>query len=421
MSEVLFIRLKGAPAASGETQVATTVAEWLVVDDSGARCGEVQSGPLANAVSLAATRKLVALIPGTDALLAEPVIPVKSGAKLAQAVPFALEEQLASDVEDLHFAVGKRDARSVTPVAVVAHAHMAAWLAVLREAGLAPDAIYAETAVLPTTPNGVMLMIEQARVYVRRAETPGAVLEVRPLIEALQLALASGDDAREHVTIYVGEDDYEQERDLLEGLREFTASLQLRLLPGGALPLLAATAVQSPPINLLQGKYASHSTLNISVEPWRYAALLAVIFFAVHLGVKSWQYWQYRRTEAQLDTAIAQVFQQALPGAPLPDPRQARKQLEARLAVLRSGGEMGGLMTALATLGEAVGQVPGTHIEALSYRDNVTDLRVLTPSVDALDRIKQVASQRGVAAEIQSATSRDSQTEARLQLKAPGA
>ena len=76
------------------------------------------------------------LVPGTDALLAEPVLPVKSGAKLAQVVPFALEEHLACDVEDLHFAVGKRETRPGTPVTVVAHARMEAWQALLANAGL---------------------------------------------------------------------------------------------------------------------------------------------------------------------------------------------------------------------------------------------------------------------------------------------
>ena len=417
MPEVLIIRLSGRSATAGDA----ATAEWLIVDEAGAALGEVQSGPLADAAAVAAGRKVTVLIPGTDALLAEPVVPVKSGTKLAQVVPFALEEQLASDVDDLHFAVGKRDTRPGVPVVVVSHAHMQAWLATLQAAGLKADAIHAETAVLPATPNGVTLMVDHARVYVRRAETLGAVLDVQPLIEALQLALASGDEAREHVTIYVGEDDYEQERDLLEGLREFTASLQLRLLSGGALPLLAATAARSTPVNLLQGKYAADGTLNVSFAPWRYAALLAVIFFAVHLGVKGWQYAKFRRDEAQLDSAIAEVYQQAMPGVPLPDPSKARKLMETRLVTLRGGGAVGGMMAALSTLGEAMNGLSGTNIEAISYRDNITDLRVLTPSVDTLDHIKQAAGQRGVSAEIQSASPRDSKTEARMQLKTPGA
>src|ERR1044071_8354455 len=110
MPELLVIRL---PSAAAETIGA--VAEWIVVDGAGARHGNVQSGPLDLAAAAAANRRVIVLVPGTDALLAEPVLPVKSGTKLAQVVPFALEEHLAADVEDLHFAVGKRETRPGPP------------------------------------------------------------------------------------------------------------------------------------------------------------------------------------------------------------------------------------------------------------------------------------------------------------------
>jgi general secretion pathway protein L len=416
MPEFLVVRLH---AAAAETLGAA--AEWLVMYAVGTRRGNVQSGPLDVAASLAASRKVIVLVPGTDALLAEPVLPLKSGSKLAQVVPFALEEHLAADVEDLHFAVGKRDARPGTPVAVVAHARMQAWQALLADAGLPVDAIYAETAALPETPNGITLLIDGACVYVHRHDSPGAVLDVQPLIEALQLALASGEEAREHVTIYVAEEDYERERELLEGLREFTASLQLKLLPDGPLPLLAANIVRGTAVNLLQGRYQTKTKLNVSFGPWRYAAALAVIFLAAHLGVKSWQYVHYRSQEARLDSEMAQVFQQLMPGAPVPQATMARKQIEARLNQLRGSGPVSGMMTTLATLAEALGQAPGTNVEALAYRNNITDLRVLAPSVDMLDRIRQVASERGLNAKIESASPRDSKFEGRLQFKNSGA
>jgi hypothetical protein len=56
-------------------------------------------------------------------------------------------------------------------------------------------------------------------------------------------------------------------------------------------------------------------------------------------------------------------------------------------------------------------------VEAISYRDRTTDLRVLAPSVDALDRIRQFAIERGMTAVIQSANPRDDKYEGRLQLK----
>lgn len=420
MSEVLVVRMQATGAGPADAP-AESIAEWIAIDSNGARRGNVQAGALAGATMQSAGRKVIVLVPGTDVLLAEPVLPVKSGAKLAQVVPFALEEQLASDVEDLHFAVGKRDTHPGTPVAVVSHARMAAWQSALAEAGLNAEAIYAETSALPETSGGITLLIDHGRVYVRRESTPGTVLEVEPLIEALQLALASGDEEREHVTIFVSEDDYERERDLLEGLREYTASLQLKLLPDGPLPLLAATVQRAPQVNLLQGRYGSKTRLTLTFAPWRYAAVLALSFFAAHLGVKSWQYVHYKSAERRLDNEIAQVFQQAMPGAAMPDPLDARKQVEQRLNRLRGAGPVSGMMTTLATLGEALAQTPETNVEAISYRNNITDLRVLAPSVDALDRIRQVATERGVSAEIQAANPRDKKFEGRLQLRNAGA
>lgn len=424
MPELLVVRLHPVAAAStGATQSAPPQAEWLVIDaNSGARRGNVSWGSLLDAAALSAGRKTVVLVPGTDVLLAEPVLPLKSsGAKLAQVVPFALEEQLASDVEDMHFAVGKRDSRPGTPVAAVAHARMKEWLAVLQDAGLQTDTIYAETAAIPVVAGAVAVLIDGKRVYVRREATPGTVIEVEPLIEALQLALASGEESRENVTIYVVEEDYERERELLEDLREFTASLQLKLLPDGPLPLLAATLTQSSPVNLLQGSYASKTKLNVSFRPWRYAAALALVFFATHIGLKTWQYVHYKKVESQLDAQIAETYQQALPGSPVPPPLEARRQVEQVLNQLRGTGPTSGMLTTLAMLSEAMAQAPNTDIEALSYRNNVTDLRVLAPSVDALDRIRQVAGERGVTAEIQSANPRDSKFEGRLQFKKAGA
>jgi general secretion pathway protein L len=415
MPEFLVVRLHSTAA-----ETIGAAAEWIVMDGSGARRGNAQSGPLDLAPAAAAGRKVIVLVPGTDALLAEPVLPVKSGTKLAQVVPFALEEHLAVDVEDLHFAVGKRETRPGTPVAVVAHARMQAWQALLADAGLHADAIYPETAALPETPNAITLLIDGARVYVRRHDTPGAVLDVQPLIEALQLALASGEEAREHVTIYLSEDDYERERELLEGLREFTASLQLKLLPDGPLPLLAANIVKGSSVNLLQGPYQAKRKLQLSFAPWRYAALVALVFLVSHIGLKSWQYFHYQSQEARLDAQIGELYQQLMPGAPLPDTAAARRMVEARLNQLRGSGPVSGMMTTLAALGEAIGQVPNTNVESIAYTNNTTHLRVLAPSVAELDRIRQVASEHGLEAKIESETPRESKREGRLQFKSPG-
>jgi general secretion pathway protein L len=300
---------------------------------------------------------------------------------------------------------------------------MDAWLGALRSAGIESDSLYPETALLPVTPNGVSLVIEGARIYVRREDTPGTVLEVQPLIEALQLALASGEEAREHVTIYINEIDYERERELLEEFREFTASMQLKLLTDGALPLFAVNLPTSAPINLLQGKYAVKKQINMSFAPWRPAlALLAVCVF-LHFGLKGWQYFYFKQQLTKLDQQIVTLYQQTLPADPQPSAKQARMQMEGRMKSLSSGGNSGGEMLAtLGALSEAVAQIPGTDIQTLIYnQDNSTDLLLLAPSMQSLARIQSVISDRGLNAEIKETIPRDSKIEGRLKFtKAAG-
>ena len=92
---------------------------------------------------------MLVLAPGASITLARPELPVR-GSRQAQVVPFALEESLAGDVEQFHFAVGRTDAAGRTEVAAVRREQMAHWLADLRTAGITPDALLADLACLPT-------------------------------------------------------------------------------------------------------------------------------------------------------------------------------------------------------------------------------------------------------------------------------
>jgi len=405
MSETLVIRLRAPEEAP---------ASWQIVDANGARSGQVQSGPVADALNVAQGRRVVVLLPGTEITLAEPELPLRGGARLAQAVPFALEEQLASDVEALHFAVGSRHAGAVgTPVAVVARGLLDRWLATCETAGIQPDAAFADSAAVPVSPNGCSLLLDDATLFVRRADALPYALDANPLAAALDLALGEPSDAGEHVTFYASQADYERHREVIEGLRTRTATLQVKLLPDGPLPLLAAQAVSMPGVNLLQGPYGRSSTISNRLREWRVPAALAagvVLVFLVGQGISL---YKLTRAEKQLDAQIAEVFAQVLPGQPVVDPRA---QMEGVIGASRSTAG-GALLPAMAVLAQAMAQSPAARIEAMSYRGDALDLRLVAPSVEALDAIKQAVTQGGVNAELQSATPRGEGIEGRLQVR----
>ena len=111
MADWLLLRLPRTPQQQ---------ATWLVVDARGAAAGPPQGGPLSLAAPRAAGRHVIVLVPGAEVLLTQPELPpAKAGKQLQQLVPYALEEQLAEDIEELHFAIGRRQGESArVPVAV---------------------------------------------------------------------------------------------------------------------------------------------------------------------------------------------------------------------------------------------------------------------------------------------------------------
>jgi general secretion pathway protein L len=407
MAETLVIRLRAAPEAP---------ASWLIVDANGARSGPARSGTVGDALPLAAGRRVLLLVPGSEVALAEPELPLRGGARVAQAVPFALEEHLASDVDALHFAIGSRaDSALGTPVAAVARGLMDRWNGTCVEAGLAPQAAYADSAVVPATPTGCTLLLDESALYVRRADAMPFVLDAEPLATALDIALGPPADEGtpgEHVTFFVSPGEYEANRDLVEGLRARTASLQVKLMTEGALPVLAAQAVGANAVNLLQGAYAPRRSVSGGLQRWRLPAALAAACLLAFLAVQALSLWKLSRAEKRLDAQITEVFQQALPGQPVVDPR-AQMQ-----GVLGGGSAQGALLPALSVLAQALAGAPaGGKVEAINLRGDALDLRLVAPTVEALDGIKQAMARNGIDAELTSATPRGDVVEGRLQLK----
>jgi len=406
MAETLVIRLRAAPEAP---------ASWLIVDANGARSGPARSGSVADALPLANGRRVLLLLPGSEVTLAEPELPLRGGARVAQAVPFALEEHLASDVDALHFAIGTRpDGAIGTPVAAVARSLMDRWNEACVAAGLAPQAAYADSAVVPLVPNACTLLLDEQALYVRRPDGVPFVLDAEPLEAALDFALSSAandDESREHITCYVSPAEYEANRDLIEGLRPRTASLQVKLMTEGALPLLAAQAVGAHAVNLLQGPYAPRSRASGQLQRWRVPAALAAACVIVFVAGQALSLWKLGRAERSLDAQITEVFQQALPGQPIVDPR-AQMQ-----GVLGGGAGSSALLPALTVLAQAMADSPSGKVEAINLRGDALDLRLVAPTVEALDGIKQAMARSGIDAELTSATPRGNVVEGRLQLK----
>jgi general secretion pathway protein L len=397
--------------------------EWLILDESGAPTATRQRGSLSLAAAVWRTGRVIVLAPATQILLAEPELPPGGGAKLARAVPFALEEQLTEDVDQLSFAIGHRRSSGATSVAVVSRAVMQGWMADLSAAGFEPQAIYADISLIPENPGQTVLWLEKERLAVRR---PGAIpfaVELSPVKEALVVAGVIADplEAREeprpkeNAVLYVARDDWARVQGEFENLLEEFESLKVQLLSDGALPWLARGMNAADAVNLLQGEFSRTTDYSERWRQWRVAAALAVALLVVHVAAQALQIRQAKQQSVALDTEISRVFTDAMPRDTLSEPR---RQMQAKLERIRkSGAGPQYFLHTLQILSGALAITPKTSISALSYRDDAVDLTVSAPSLGALSQLTQFAGKEGLTADIQSSNPVASGIEAHLHIR----
>lgn len=402
MNQILVLRL-GDPVS------------WVIVDATGARLGPVATGSVADAAPLAAERRVIALVPGTDVTLAEPELPAR-GARLAQVAPFALEEQLAGDVEDFHFAVGRQAEDGRARVLAVPRERITAWLAALDAAGLAPEAMYCETLCLPENPGKTVVVLEGGQLTVQPPAGLPFALSVEPLTEAFALAGLEGEDR--HVQLFVAQQDWEGSRNMIEALREVAGSLELQLLPDGSLPLFAAAAVARAPLSLMCGPFAPKRGLGAQWRRWRLPAALAAGLVVLLAGTSVYELVGLRAEERRLDAAIEQTFRVAMPDVQaMVDPRQ---QMAQRLGSA-AAADPAGLLGRLDTLSQAFVSIGGVQIRSLGWRDRMLDLRISAPTGEALSELARAVGQRGLSFDVQSTVPREGAVDGLVSIRPAGA
>jgi general secretion pathway protein L len=415
MSETLIIHLREGASP-----------QWLVCNPDGQIAVQPVSGSLVQATSMAAGRRIVVIVPAGEALVTDSDAPAKGAAKLAQVIPYALEERVADEIENLHFAIGSRDAvTGRVPVTVVKRERLAAWLAELRAAGLEPQAIYPESALLPSMPGQLIALLDGDALTLRAADSAPIVMPAMSVADAFELALATRvtaveglEPAMPGLLLYAGHEEWQARQHDVDALRDRFTGVKVQLLPAGPISVLAPAAAAGDAVNLLQGAYAVSSQFETSWRAWRIAASLAGALLLLHFGARVFELTQLKKSEAALDASIQEAFRAAMPGQQ--NATNARRRIETRLNEVRSGGG-GTLLPALSALATARSAAPTTTIEAITFRDGTIDLRISAPDAASLDAIGQQLRATHWQADILGGTANGDTYRGRLQIRKAGA
>lgn len=360
-------------------------AAWLALDRDGRPVGAVTAGlPPAGGQG-----EVIAIAPAEDVLLLGAPRVARSDRQLAQALPYAIEDQLAMPVETQHVAWASTADPTRLRVAVIARGRLDTLLATLCAGGLEPDALVPEPLLMPI--GG--LLAEPGRVLLRSGET--SALALTP--EELPAFLPAGPF----------------EAVLAAGVQPALPATATTRRVDDALHAYATALAGGIPLDLLQGGYAPRRRREGAARLWRHAAIVAGVAVAlgvVHLAIERQQLAAH--VEAQRDE-MAQLLRAAVPGTQrIVDPAQ---QLRTALA---GGGEGGGdaALALLAAAAPALSADAATALGALDYRNGVLELTVTAPDVAALDALRARLAAAALRVELTAATPGSRGVEGRLRI-----
>lgn len=423
MRKQLFLQL---PAAGLDD---ASVLRWVVRDDE-RPAGSLFHGKLSETVQQAVGARVVVLVPGADVLLASADLPGLNRQRLARALPFALEEQLASDVENLHFALGNRTHDGRICNAVVAREKIEFWLASLKSVGLQADVLSSEVlGVQYPAANDAdrhwTLLLDGEQCLLRTDTQQGMALDRENLSFLLHALLDETEDALPACLdikvcandVFADSDGYKQLCRLCE---EMGVSVDLQPQDEDATLLLARGFNEQNAINLLQGDFSRRQQLEKIFRPWRPALLLLGLWLVVQLGTMGLEYRQLLKQNAAMRDQVTALYREAFP--------QARKvvnprvQMERGLEKLRgSGNGQTDLLSFVARAGPILKATPALKLRTVRYKENKLDLDLEIDNLQALDKLKQqLVEQAGFAVDIVSASSRDGKVESRIALHSGG-
>ncbi len=382
-------------------------ARWLLLDKAGEPAGDTRQGTLAEAAAELAGRRLTWVIQGEDVWLGERVIPARSRRQLAQALPYALEDELTSDVDELLFAHVPLAER--TGVAVIDRQLLEDGVGQLRQAGLKPARILPDVLLLPLPEDGWYLREDDGRVLCRQGTVAGFVCERENLPLLLEAALGAAGEQRPARLLLEGDIDLGTLATELPAIEPVAVKPLLRRFVEGL--------AQAPRIDFAGLIEAGDGTATTLRRRWLVAAGLALAAFGLLLLQRGIELHRVSNFNSELAQAIEQVYRDTFPQARRVE--DARVQMGQKLRALQAGGAgSSGFLDTLSAIAPALTAQSGLKVEGIEYRDRLLVLRVQGRDLQQLDQLKQAIESRGVGeAEIQSVNQAATGVTAQLKIR----
>ncbi|TEW53939.1 type II secretion system protein GspL [Psychromonas sp. RZ22] len=369
MSEQLVIRLASE---------ARQTIHWLIWSDSEKEI--IGSGDIENAQALqeltekAQSRKVICLLPSVDVTLKSVQINGSFTRQMQQALPYMLEDDLAGDVDKLHFSVVAKET-DLVHVAICAKNKLQTWLDWLKEADIVCVKFIPEALALPSPEDEKWQVLQlDGQWIVRENLYAGWGCESEMLNSVLQLRLM------------------ENPAQIIESYSPMPEKAigQWQLLdPILPMQLLTEGCIGNN-TNLLSGEFKVKKENNLQLAKWKYPAIMMLLLFVIVLVNLFIQGQKAEEQTLIVRKQVEAVYKKAFPNESALRYNRIKRKLKGLSEDLSHSGGDTGFLAMLNDLIPVFKAVPSLQINTLKFNNDKREISLMV-SAESFQSFEQLA------------------------------
>lgn len=397
--------------------------EWALYDIAGEQLKYGQNVPLdiidqtlmQNGID---NIELVGLWPANAAFVTEVNLPGSQARFIQQALPFAVEEQVAQDIEQVHISLGTKNSRGAFSVVNVDRSLFSAHFELVQnaESEFPLKGIYVDADCLPLGENNICLSLSEGSVLLKAQD--GQVISLRsdnliPYLDAIFLKPSEdSEETQQTLVIWVAADYMDQAKMLIAQIEQYP-HLDIRVEQFGMseFEFLCESLMRNKLslIDLCQGEFKIARQSTGAWYRWRSVAAVAAIGFFLQLGVFIGQGMHYEQQAERVANEALASYKKVVPNSSKVTIGKLPRIIKGKINQLKQGGAVD--VDFLQLLGEAGYQFnrsehnKSLQFESINYNQQRAELvlEMQAKSFDQLESLKNAIVSAGLTAKISSA------------------
>lgn len=364
--------------------------------------------------------ELIFLWPSNAAFATKISLPGNQSRFIQQALPFAVEEQLAQDVDKVHIVLGEKNAKGEFFVVNIDRDLFSFYFELLND-GLPASplkGIYLDSDLLPMDSESLVLCISNEFSLLKNKDLRSVrtnTQNVLPYFDSLFLGQIEEDAEEDEpfsVMVYIEESAQDSAAMLIAQIEQYpNVTLDKEIIQLTEFELVCQNMLQqgAKALNLCQGDYKVQSESNSLWKKWRAVALIAGIGFLLQLGVFIGKGFHYDQKAQTAGLQALSEYQKVVPNSKRVTIEKLPRILKGKLNQKNVGQSIE--LGFLALLGDIGYQYQQSNdklklkFNSINYNQQRGELLIemRAESYDQLERLQKSIVSTGLTAKISSA------------------